>query len=138
MTDSDGPDLMAFRDALDARQAAVVDEVHRTIAEAAPGLVPPIRTGSMLGYGRFHYRYDSGREGDAHLISLRGGSRQLSIYVSAVEDGRYLPEAHVPTLGKVSVGRSCIKVTRSGDLDLAGFADVVRRAVELGGEGQVR
>ncbi|MEJ2871622.1 DUF1801 domain-containing protein [Actinomycetospora sp. OC33-EN08] len=132
----DGP-LESFRAALAPAQAAIVDDVHRTIAEVAPDLLPPVRRGSMLGYGPFHYRYASGREGDAHLISLRGGSRQLSVYVGAVEDGRYVPEAHADTLGKVSVGRSCIKVTRPGDLDLAAFAAVVRRAVEVGGEGQV-
>ncbi|WP_433803000.1 DUF1801 domain-containing protein [Actinomycetospora sp. CA-084318] len=133
----DPPDLASFLASLGDQQVAIAREVHQTVADVAPELLPPTRRGTLLGYGAFHYRYASGREGDADLISMRGGSKHLSVYVSALEDGRYLPEVHAAGLGTVSVGRSCIRVRRPGDLDLSAFADVVRRAVEVGGEGQV-
>ena len=134
--DQDGPDLVAFLASLSDAQASIAREVHRTIAQVAPDLVPPALRGPVLGYGPFHYRYVSGREGDTYLISARGGSKQLSIYVCAVDDGRYVTERHAENLGRTSVGRSCIRVKRPGDLDLSVFADVVRQAVELGGEGR--
>ncbi|MDF2977215.1 MAG: hypothetical protein K0S40_1943 [Actinomycetospora sp.] len=130
-------DTAAFAASLSADQAAVLDEVHRTIAAVAPTLLPPVRDGAVLGYGPFHYRYASGREGDAFLVTVRGGSRHLSVYVTAAEGDAYVPEAYASTLGKVSVGRSCIRVRRAGELDLAVFGEVVRRAVELGGAGAV-
>jgi hypothetical protein len=68
---------------------------------------------------------------------VRGGSKHLSVYVAAVDGEVYVPEAYAATLGKVSVGRSCIRVRRAGELDLAVFGEVVRRAVELGGAGAV-
>ncbi|CAA9248523.1 MAG: hypothetical protein AVDCRST_MAG54-1869 [uncultured Actinomycetospora sp.] len=79
----------------------------------------------------------SGREGDAHLVAVRGGSKHLSVYVTATDGDAYVPEVHAGALGKVSVGRSCIRVRRAGELDLGGFGEVVRRAVELGGAGAV-
>jgi hypothetical protein len=135
---ADTDDTAAFAATLSADQAAVLDEVHRTIAAVAPALLPPVRDGAVLGYGPFHYRYASGREGDAHLITVRGGSRHLSVYVTATDGDVYVPEVHASALGsKVSVGRSCIRVRRAGELDLAVFGEVVRRAVELGGAGAV-
>jgi len=130
-------DEAAFAATLSADQAAVLDEVHRTIAAVAPELLPPVRDGAMLGYGPFHYRYASGREGDAHLVAVRGGSKHLSVYVTATDGDAYVPEVHASALGKVSVGRSCIRVRRAGELDLGGFGEVVRRAVELGGADAV-
>ncbi len=133
---ADTDDTAAFAATLSADQAAVLDEVHRTIAAVAPALLPPVRDGAVLGYGPYHYRYASGREGDAHLITVRGGSRHLSVYVTATDGDVYVPEVHASALGsKVSVGRSCIRVRRAGELDLAVFGEVVRRAVELGGAG---
>ncbi|MCD2187799.1 DUF1801 domain-containing protein [Actinomycetospora soli] len=138
MTDeADGSDLASFLADLRDEQATIAREVHATVADVAPELLPPTRRVALLGYGAFHYRYASGREGDADLVSLRGGSKHLSVFVSAVDDGWYLPEIHAAALGAVSVGRSCIRVRRAGDLDLSAFADVVRRAVAVGGEGQV-
>jgi len=134
---ADTDDTAAFAATLCADQAAVLDEVHRTIAAVAPALLPPVRDGAVLGYGPYHYRYASGREGDAHLITVRGGSRHLSVYVTATDGDVYVPEVHASALGKVSVGRSCIRVRRAGELDLAVFGEVVRRAIELGGAGAV-
>lgn len=56
----------------------------------------------------------------------------MSVYVSAVEDGRYLAEEAAGRLGRVSVGRSCIRLKRLEDVDLDVLADVVRRAAASG------
>ena len=50
------------------------------IRRTAPEL-EPVMAGSMLGYGPFHYRYASGREGDAALIALASQKRYISLYV---------------------------------------------------------
>ena len=71
----------------------------------------------MLGYGRYHYRYASGREGDWMLIGLASRKQYISLYVTAVVDDRYLAESYAERLPKASVGKSCIRVRRADDLD---------------------
>jgi hypothetical protein len=45
-----------------------------------------VMAGSMIGYGPYHYRYSSGREGDSARISLAANKTGISVYV-AVHDG---------------------------------------------------
>ena len=75
--------------------------------------------GSMLGYGPFHYRYASGREGDAAKVALASQKNYISLYVlSTVGDGdRYLAEEYRERLPKANIGKSCIRFKRPADLD---------------------
>ena len=59
----------------------------------------------------------------------------VSLYLSATEGGSYLAEANKDRLGKVSVGRSCIRAKRVDDLDFDVLAELVRRATELADAG---
>ena len=102
--------------------------VHRLIREAAPALAPSL-VGGSIGYGPFHYRYDTGREGDAHRLLLRGNARYVSLYVLAEDDHGYLAEQHAAGLGpKVSVGKSCVRFRTVADLDLDALRRLVRAA----------
>ena len=132
------PVVSTFVHDLPEDRALLVHDVHEVIAEHAPALLPPAVDGASLVYGPYHYRYESRREGDAHLITVRNGAKHLSVYVAAVAAGSYAAEARADRLGQVDIGRSCIRVRRHGDLDLGVFGEVVRVAVEVGGEGQVR
>ncbi|WP_063821914.1 DUF1801 domain-containing protein [Pseudonocardia dioxanivorans] len=77
------------------------------IREAAPDL-EPVLAGRMLGYGPFHYRYASGREGDATLIALASRKRYISVYVLCSTEGAYLAERYAPRLtGRRSGSRAC-------------------------------
>lgn len=102
--------------------------VHQLIREVAPALAPSLEGGS-IGYGPFHYRYETGREGDAHRLVLRGNARYISLYVLAGDEGGHLAEQHAPRLGpKVSVGRSCVRFRTVDDLDLDALRGLVRAA----------
>jgi len=63
----------------------------------------------MLGDGAYHYKYASGREGDTAVVSLASQKNHISVYMCATEDDEYLAEKNKERLGKVSVGRSCIR-----------------------------
>lgn len=108
-------------------RAELIAEVDRTIRQAAPALEAG-REGRFLGYGPFHYRYDSGREGDTFVVSMMDGAQALSLYVMGTKDGGYLAEANAERLGKVSVGKSCIRIRRLEHLDLDVLAEVVAEA----------
>jgi hypothetical protein len=72
-----------------------------------------------LNYGPFHYRYASGREGDAYRVSVAQRKAGISLYVLALaEDGRYLAESRADRFPKASVGKSCVRFKRLDDVDL--------------------
>lgn len=104
--------------------------LHRAITRAVPKLKPVVVYG-MLGYGPYHYRYESGREGDSAVIALASQKQYISLYLMAIEDGVYLAEANRAQLGKVSVGKCCIRFKRLADLDLPAAMRLVRKAAKL-------
>ena len=100
----------------DARRADII-KMDKLIRQTVPGLKPFICYG-MLGYGPFHYKYASGREGDWCVLALANQKNYMSFYVCAAEDGRYIAEANRHRLPKASIGKSCIRYKKLDDLDL--------------------
>ena len=86
----------------------------------------------MLGYGRFHYRYDSGREGDASLVALSSRKQYISLYVLCTDEGAYLAERYADRLPKASIGKSCVRFKRTDDLDLDVLRDLLAEAGRIG------
>jgi hypothetical protein len=90
------------------------------------------------GYGPFHYRYDSGREGDAHRVAVAARKTGISLYVLALtEDGQYLPESRAAAFPKAKVGKSCIRFKRLDDLDLGALHSLLEEAGRLPAPGAV-
>jgi hypothetical protein len=86
----------------------------------------------MLGYGRFHYRYKSGREGDASLVALASRKQYISMYVLCADDHGYLAERYAERLPKASIGKSCVRFKRTSDIDLDALRDLLRDAGRIG------
>jgi hypothetical protein len=121
--------IASFRTGLRAGREELFDALDQTIRAAAPKLAVE-RSGKMLAYGPFHYRYESGREGDAHAVAIMDGAQAISVYVMGYDDGVYLAESFAERLGKVAVGKSCIRVKRVGDLDLEAFDELIRAVAQ--------
>ncbi|CAN5798563.1 hypothetical protein BH20VER1_BH20VER1_28590 [soil metagenome] len=117
---------------LPAERRPAIEKLDKLIRKNAPKLEPHLCKG-MLAYGRYHYKYASGREGDWCIIALAAQKNYISLYICATDEGEYLPEKYQARLGKVSVGRSCIRIKKIEDLDLAAAADVIKRAATLPG-----
>jgi hypothetical protein len=83
---------------------------------------------NMIGYGSFHYKTRSGREGDWPVIALASQKNYISVYVCAVKDGQYIAEKNKERLGKVSVGKSCIRFKKIEDVDLKELERVIKEA----------
>jgi hypothetical protein len=79
--------------ALEEPRRGDVQRVHDLIRETLPDLEPNV-DGAMLGYGRFHYRYASGREGDASLVALASRKAYISLYVLCTTEAGYLAEQY--------------------------------------------
>lgn len=108
----------------------VVSALHREIRAAAPELKPHIAYG-MLGYGPIHYRTRSGCEGDWFVVGLASQKNYLSLYICRCDGDGYLVEKNKSRLGKVSVGKSCIRFKCLKDLNLKAATSLVRRAAKL-------
>jgi hypothetical protein len=87
--------------------------------------------GNIIGFGRYHYQYESGHEGDSFLAGFASRKGKLSIYLM----GSYLPdeEQHRETLlaqlGKHSMGKACLYVWRLEDIDRDVLTQLIERSV---------
>ena len=116
-----------YIDALEEPRRGEIRELHDLIRETVPDLDPYVGTG-MLGYGPFHYRYASGREGDASLIALSSRKRYISLYVLCVTDGGYLAEQYAERLPKADIGKSCVRFKRPADVDRGVLRELIAEA----------
>ena len=119
-----------YIDALPEERRVPIEQLHKLIRKHAPKLKPFVQHG-MLGYGPYRYRYQSGREGEAAAIALASQKNYISLYVSCTEGGAYLTEKYEGRLGKVSVGRSCIRFKKIADLDVEAAAELIRHAAAV-------
>lgn len=85
---------------------------------------PPVMWGpSIIGFGRYHYRYESGHEGDAPLLGFSPRKANTVLYMSAYHDER---ADFLSRLGKHKSGQSCVYVNRLSDIDLDVLAEMAR------------
>jgi len=117
---------------LGEERRAGIRALHNAIRKAAPALKPGVHFG-MLGYGLRHYKYASGREGDWPVVALASQKHHFSLYLCACDQDGYLPVQNKQRLGKVSVGKSCIRFRKLEDLDLKVAMELVKRAARLAG-----
>jgi hypothetical protein len=108
-----------------------IKTLHEFIKKTIPGLKPHILAG-MIGYGSFHYKSKSGREGNWSLVALASQKNYISVYVCAVDNDQYIAEKYKNELGKASVGRSCIRYKKLADIDLDMLKKVILEGVKLG------
>jgi hypothetical protein len=117
-------DVMAFIDAVpsqDRRSDA------RRLCELMGSVTgePPVMWGpSVVGFGSYHYRYESGRTGDAPLAGFSPRKANLVVYLVGGFEDRY--PALLDKLGPHKTGKSCLYLKRLDDVDV----DVLRQLVE--------
>src|SRR5580765_8033620 len=91
--------------AVDDKRRPDIAALDALIRKHAPKLEPVIM-GDMLGYGPFHYRYASGREGDACKLSIASNASHISLYCFAAAAKGYVAGRYVERLPKASIGKA--------------------------------
>lgn len=87
---------------------------------------PPKMWGkSMVGFGSYHYKYDSGREGDWFLTGFSPRKQNLTIYIMA---GFEKYEDTMSRLGKYKIGKSCLYVKKLSDIDTDQLKVLVKKS----------
>ncbi len=88
---------------------------------------PPRMWGpSIIGFGSYHYRYESGREGDSLRIGFSPRKGQTVLY------GLHIADADADTmarLGKYKTGKGCVYVKRLSDIDAGALEDLCRASL---------
>lgn len=97
------------------------------LMKAATGESPKMWGPGIVGYGSYHYRYASGREGDWMLTGFSPRKQDLTLYIMA-GFARY--DALMKKLGKYRTGKSCLYLKRLSDVDLDVLDRLIRASVK--------
>jgi len=81
---------------------------------------------SIIGFGSYHYRYDSGREGDMAMIGFSPRKTGLVLYMMGDCATR---DALKARLGRYRTGKSCLYVNRLADVDIAVLEELATESV---------
>lgn len=106
--------------------------LHSFIQKNAPTL-KPIFSYNMPGYGTFKYKNYKNEIIDWPTVAIASQKNYMSIYVCAIDNKTYLAEKYKDELGKVSVGKSCIRFRKLENLNLETLKKVIQEAVKSPG-----
>jgi hypothetical protein len=115
--------LNQVSDVVKRKDSFTILELMKEVAQE-----PPVMWGeAIVGFGSYHYRYASGREGDMPLIGFSPRVQNLTLYITTGFDqfGELLQK-----LGKHSTGKGCLYIKRLDDIDLPTLRELVRQSVE--------
>lgn len=108
---------------------AIIDFLHEFIQKAAPELTP-VFAYNMLGYGNFKYTNYKKEVIDWPIVALANQKNYVSVYVCALDGDRYIAEKYADQLGKVNVGKSCIRLKRLEDVELPVLKKIIQKAAK--------
>jgi len=116
---------------VDAHVEAIADATRRAdcrtlidLMQRATGAPATMWGPSIVGFGSYHYRYESGHEGDACMVGFASRKSDLVVYLMDGFDER---DALLARLGRHKIGKACLYLKRLWEVDLA----VLERLVAL-------
>ena len=81
---------------------------------------------SIIGFGTYHYVYESGREGDSVWVGFSPRKQNITLYIMGGFDNY---EKLIAGLGKYSRGKGCIYIKRLSDIDSMALKELIRESV---------
>jgi uncharacterized protein YdhG (YjbR/CyaY superfamily) len=120
--------------AVDEKRRGDIQRLHELVREVAPELEPTMEFG-MLGYGTYHYRYASGREGDWMRIGIANNKRYISLYCCVGDERGYVTERYRDALPRADIGKSCVRFRRLADLDEGALRRLIRETADISASG---
>lgn len=115
--------VKSFIDALEDEQKIADSYSLLELMKDVTGCDPKMWGPSIIGFDQYHYKYESGREGDFLKVGFSPRKREFSIYLMCNLEKN---AALLNKLGKHRTGKSCLYVKRLEDIDL----DVLRELAE--------
>ncbi|HUG28628.1 MAG TPA: DUF1801 domain-containing protein [Gemmatimonadales bacterium] len=107
-----------LKDKARAADSRVVLKLMQKVTGESPKMWGP----SIVGFGTYHYKYDSGREGDFLRIGFSPRAQALTLYIMG---GFPRYEALMARLGKFKTGQSCLYIKQLSDVDLKVLEELI-------------
>ena len=111
----------------DKRKRADAKKIAAMMRKAT-GESPRMWGSSIVGYGTYHYRYESGREGDWMITGFSARKQSLALYIMT---GFRAFTALMNRLGDHKTGKSCLYIKRLDDVDTKVLQIIIERSVKL-------
>lgn len=102
-------------------------EMMREITGEEPAMWGP----SIIGFGQYHYKYDSGHEGDMCRIGFSPRKNALTLYIASDFEGY---DELMGKLGKYKTSKACLYINKLEDVDEDVLREIVRLSYERVGE----
>ena len=96
------------------------------IVEEPPKIWGSKLSSGIVGFGEYHYKYDSGREGDALRLGFANRAANISIYIMP---GYQDFSEQLSRLGKHKIGKACLYIKRLSDIDEAVLREIMVEGV---------
>ncbi len=114
--------------------ATVTDETKKqdclnivTIMEKVTGFKAKMWGPGIVGFGSYHYKYESGREGDAALVGFSPRKNEISLYLSSSFENR---DAFLEKFGKHKNAKACIYIKKLADIDQEILKEMIALSVK--------
>ena len=113
--------LNSIQDEKKRRDSFILLEMMRKITGADPRMWGT----SIVGFGKNHYKYESGREGDWFCVGFSPRKQDMTVYLT------YGFEQHadlMQKLGRHKTGKACLYIKKTEDVDLAALEELIKRS----------
>ena len=129
--DATKPELIQeFIDSIDSESMRNdVQELHDLVVKFVPALKPTLDFKDTLGYGKYHYKYKTGREGDWYKIGIACRTNTISFHCCGIVDGTYALEKFANKIAKnkkVRCGKSCVRFTSLNDINRSVLEELIQ------------
>ncbi|HFI0065748.1 TPA: DUF1801 domain-containing protein [Streptococcus suis] len=98
-------------------------ELHQRISQEEAVVWYP----SIIGFGRYHYKYDTGTEGDSPILAFAARQAKISLYIDQNLPGR---QELLDRLGKHKAAVGCVYVNKLADIDMEVLEEILVKSIE--------
>lgn len=114
--------INSVKDETKRKDSRIIADLMAEITGEEPKMWGP----SIVGFGTYHYKYASGREGDWMRIGFSPRKQNLTLYIM---DGFDKYDELLSSLGKYKTGKSCLYVNKLADIDMKVLRRLVKASV---------
>jgi len=118
-----GAFLRTIADEKKRQDCLTILELMRQVTKSEPKMWG----GSIIGFGRYRYKYASGRTGDWFLTGFSPRKQNITLYIMS---GFAQYDALLNELGRFKTGKACLYIKRLDDIDLRTLRALVKQSVE--------
>ena len=122
-----GEDVVEFIESIDSKQKQIDSFVLLDLFKEVTGFEPQMWYPNIIGFGTYHYVYDSGREGDTSYLAFSPRKAKFSLYLATDFKDK---EKLLAQLGKHTTGKMCIYVNKLADIDLNVLKTMLENSME--------